>query len=215
MEPFKFLGRVKDRLSHVDADALHYQLTEWIWKSKAQNSKACSYYWLKLPSSLLIGGCIAIGGALVLVFMLFLWGAFFFCGFWLSVFNSEKKHPTPAYYNSSRARMDNRATYGYKRLYTNKSVRLAPWEIAALLGVFYGLYYSFALHTNTIGVHYVLPITGVVLACLMALGVAFYFFASGWKLPRVQEARRSIKAAWDRACPPLVVEKAQSPEVEA
>jgi hypothetical protein len=209
MNPFKVLSMVKYHLSHVSASSLHYRLVESFWKRRAASSKACSYYWFKLPTSLLAAGFLVLIGALVVLVGILIGVLMVFCGFWPTVGMNEDKWPAPTFFDKRAREVRERMSYGYKRLYNGREIPVAPWQLVAGASVLYGLYFSFVTHGSTVGnsiANDVLPIVLLALGAIMILGVFFFCVSRTWKLGVARQARANVRAAWDRACPQLVVE---------
>lgn len=186
---FTFLRLAKNYLSHVQNKSWHYRLVEWIWDEKRlTSSKACTYYWIKLPASFCVAGFLALAAI-----VWYLVGGI--CGF------------VPAFVPSSNPEMlyqKGEIMYPYKRFPNGWKMPLAPWEIALIAVGFYSFYYS---------VYYTFVfdfwpglwlVIGVALLSLLMFGI--YVLTKSWKTGPFVKARLMVKEAWDRVCPPLVIE---------
>jgi hypothetical protein len=195
----KFLDPLKYRLSHISAKSLVWRAVKYIFGRKAKG-KACTFYWFKLPVSLL-----ALAGLMLLYAIVY--PLTYFCRtlavtcMWLfgrnynGRFFSENAGTTKDYnYNDYKERSD------------GSKFRFAPWEIALVLvaGV---MIWLFGFVNPRAGLGIVLWAT--VVAAVIGL---MYLLSAAWKSGPIARARAAVKAAYDRACPPLVVEE---PEPEA
>lgn len=50
------LNGLKNRFSHLDRSAAHYRLAKFAYGDKLPDRKACPYWWVIVPSSLVVGG---------------------------------------------------------------------------------------------------------------------------------------------------------------
>lgn len=182
------LSWLKHRLSHVRESSWHFQLVKEIWKAGAYDSKACSYYWFKIPSSLLLL-CL---GILIMGLIIIVAG---FLGFVPTVF--ETKSPL------MRSRKDG-VFYPYKTLPSSKRLPIAPWEIAAMIVVLYGIY-DLAVIDQQLG-FWVMSVG----MSLTALAMVVYLIYKIWRLSFFVNLRSkagfSASQTWDGVCPKLVVD---------
>lgn len=105
---FTWIKTLKERFSHISPDSWHYQLVAAVWEYRLEG-KACSYWWFKLPSSVLAG----------LVLLLF----------WICL-------AIGATFLGHLPNIKEVDTFPYKILPNGKRYPLAPWEVfvvAALL----------------------------------------------------------------------------------
>jgi hypothetical protein len=186
----RFLKRVKTHLSIISANAWHYQLTAALWNPKRINqSKACSYYWFKLPLSLML---LPVAGIAILVLVLLV-AAIAIVGWFFGFI------PTFVGDQEEAKQYDDQGHWPYKTWPSGKRRRVLPSEIVgAMVGV-YGVYYISFVHRE-IGL-----VVGIVLVGLIVLGGFLYLISSGWDSAPIQHQRSQVKAAWDKVCPPLTV----------
>ncbi len=189
----------KNYLSHVRETSWHYKLVKSVWGQKAPEGKACSYYWLKLPSSLL-----ALAGLFlfVVIFGTLVIGGGWFFGFIPTIFKTED--PYLKSYLADHYREPSWYPYGYTS--KGKKRHIFPWQVA-LVGIFFALSYYLGFENQTAGAVVGIS-TGSVVGGFLVLGVFIFLISKSWKTPALVSARKSVKSAWDKACPPLVVEPA-------
>jgi len=198
---FRFLNWTKRHFSHVRASSWHYQVAKEIWgANRLQRSKACSYYWFKLPLAVLV----FLVKVVFLVVVILAVSAFVL--FWGYIPTIVQEH------YAKRQGIDTQLVYPYKRLPNGKRIPVALWELTLLGVILYTLYYWVVIDPETGGlvlsalVYMVLTIawwTGFVVLPLAAIG---FVLVKGWKYPLIIKAREDVKAAWDKVCPPLTVE---------
>lgn len=178
---FAHIRRLKERLGTVRKRSWHFQATEMVWGSRASGGKACTYYWVKLQSSLVY---------IILIFSVsyFIIGPIMlFLGFY------------PGFYPWAKdEEAGNNFNYDYKRLPGGRRMPFAPWEAAASLGVLAGIYYL-AFVNPDLGI--MILGLGLIIAACCALAYAVI------KSP----IRKFIARVWDKACPPLVVVEDENP----
>jgi hypothetical protein len=121
-----------------------------------------------------------------------------FFGFIPGYIGNESQQKTIPHYRGNK-----QFSYGYKKLPTARSVKVAPWEIASALGAIWLIYYCSAVNT-----HLGIKILEGLGALIVVSGI-IYAISGGWKQPVIKQARSNIRAAWDRACPQLVVEQSE------
>ena len=121
----RVISRTKGYFSNVRKSAWHYKLVDDIFDGRV-GGKACTYYWVKLPITLLAVGALAVLYAIVITV------------FWLSgrvpVNFDDPTYLTP-----------------YKTTRSGKKVRFAPWEILTLVALAFALYF-FVWVNQTAGV---------------------------------------------------------------
>jgi hypothetical protein len=184
-----FLARIKAHFSTVSTNAWHYRVTTAVWKPQRINgSKACSYYWFKLPTSIL-----AIPLALVAtVFMVILAGVILVGGWFTG------NIPTFMGGAESVERPEN-GFYPYKTWPSGKRMRVLPWEVVAPIVLLGGIYYC-SFDKPDIG-----KVVGLVVVGLLLLSGILYAISSNWKSSAIQYQRGKVKSAWDKVCPQLTV----------
>ncbi len=199
------LKKLKGRLSHVKSSSWHFQFVEMVWKEGARNSKACSYYWVKFPTSMLI-----------VLLVLCLVGVVYPVG-WFLGFQFKFSAPKSGEYNEG-----GELFYPYKTTRKGKKVRFAPWEIA--MGICWALIVILVAH------HLVFndPALGVGILTYGALTVALVTLcvllwpvlrkkATSSDRPRLRlfsfrgsidnRLTRNLSSFWDRVCPKLIVDE--------
>lgn len=87
--------------------------------------------------------------------------------------------------------------YGYTS--KGKKRRVMPWQLALVVLVIAVLYYL-AFANQVAGLITISVIGGVLVLALLVFGIT-----ENWNNPGVANARAKAKAAWDKACPPLVI----------
>ncbi len=179
MNPFSWL---KNRLSHINSNDWHFQAVEFIWNDKARG-KACTYYWFKLPVSLIVF-------AVLCVLMVVICTIVPFFGFIPTFFPTK---------NEAMLRESNEHTYPYKRLPNGWKMPVAPWELAAAAGALAGIYYL-AFIDQGLG-----AILGLIVLALAVFVAIIYGISRSWSNPLIAGARANVKAAWDKTCPELEV----------
>jgi hypothetical protein len=191
------LTAVKDRLSHINARSWHWKVTKEVFGKKAQG-KACTYYWFKVPLSMLGLAVLAIFIALRCVCRVFFIAIMWVLGYRFNerIFDLEADTMLRINYDDYKERPDG-----------SKS-RFAPWEIL-LVPLLAWLVWLLVV---------VYPSAGKV-ALVILLGIAtgvilIYFITAASKYPPIVRARAAVNAAWDRVCPPLVVEGEQNNEID-
>lgn len=180
----RFLGRIKERLSNIKDTDWHYQVVELPFHD-AENGKACSYYWLKLPFALLWWCFLCI-----VAVMLFVGGLFF--GYVVTFFPTKNIEFASIH--------DNKVFYPYKRFPNGKRMPVAPWEVVALIGVLSAVYYL-AVVDREAGI-----ITAGILLTFPVLAGVLWVLTKAWKNPVVAGARSNLTALYNRVCPDLHVE---------
>jgi len=185
---FKLLEQLKHRLSHVRAGSWHWKATKRIFESYAYG-KACTYYWFKLPLSLLALLIITVVwvviSALGVLYVVLGW----ICGFRLGGKVFDTNHSV----------LESLNYYDYKERPDGTKARFAPWEII-LIPVLIWLVWFLAFVRSDIG-----KITLYMLVGILSGSLIVYFITASWKLPLIVQARANVRAAWDKICPVLVV----------
>lgn len=190
------LSNVKNKLSHVKETTWHYKAVKSVWGWNT-GGKACTYYWFKLPSSFVVLGALMVLGAIITVISWF----FGQTPTWI-----KPTDPELEYYHKSSSYL----FYPHGATSKGKRRHILPWWFGAAGGVILGIYYL-AVMQPAIGL-----IVAVVALAVLILGGAIYLLANNWDSPGLTNARANLKAAWDKACPPLeVVEEEQSASVSS
>lgn len=180
-----FLSQVKYKLSHVSASAWHWKAVEFIWGDRA-GGKACTYYWIKIPTSLIALAFVVIVGGIWFLGRVAMVSVMWVLGFRFRGRLTDFDQSVDRSYNYN----------DYKIRGDGTKNRFAPWEfLAVILGVFVVVKFpSFAVQI------------GLVAVALMILGGLVYLVSKAVKIPRIARLRKEIENAWDGICPPLYVE---------
>ena len=188
-EMLSLLSRVKDSLSHVKASTWHYKAVHEIWGWRANEGKACTYYWFKLPTSLLALLMLIILGAIITV-------AAWFVGRTPTWFKTEDPYLT-----------DYKRELCYPYGYTSKGKKrhVMPWWFG-LVALFAGVFYYLAIANPVVGL-ITISVIGSMIGGVLILALLVFGITKNWNTPGAANARAKVKTAWDRACPPLVVVK--------
>lgn len=188
--------KLKYNLSHIRDSDLHYRLVKTVWGSLALGH-SCTYYWIKLPISLLLW---AIGGGFVGVILLLITIALGFCGFVVTLFPSTA--PELKGY-TTRTHL----AYPYGTLPNGKKLPVVPWQIALVLAALWALYYL-VFQDPALGL--IVESSVLMGAIGLAIGAtAVFFLTKGIKSEPIQQARKDFAGVFDRICPPLVIAKAK------
>src|SRR4030065_1364841 len=169
---FKILVTLKDKLSHINAKTWHYQATLLIFGKKAEG-KACTYYWFKLPLSLIVLLIVAI----IAVFFLSIRGLIILLAWFFGYrFRGEFLD------------MDNGVTSSwsytdYKERKNGSSYKIAPWELLIFPFAVWLVWLLAIVHPN-IGITILIG-----LGVLTAVTILIYFFTASLKFPLVVQAR--------------------------
>jgi hypothetical protein len=165
------ITQFKKWASHINATSWHYKLVSTFWEKKSRNTKACTYWWLLLPSSVL-----AFAITLLLLYLIFL-PVGWFLGF--------------KYKPSSEATEEGELFYPYKQDSRGKKKRFAPWQILTPLII--SVVCAFIMIQYWLVVLSIAAIAiRVLLFLLMCVGffliLAFILFllTKGWKNPYLQ-----------------------------
>ena len=154
VSPFWPLKWLKRRLSRVREDSWHYRLTAQLWdndEKKLSRSKACTYYWVKLPSTM-IAASLFFGAIFILVMPLG----------WIAGFRPViDEHDLFLPYKTTKS--------GKKRL-------VAPWQVL-LVGLALGSLYYLALINQSAGMIALVVSVGIVMIALLAV-LLWKLFAS-------------------------------------
>lgn len=194
---------LKNYLSHIRETSWHYKLVHGIW-GKYTSGKACTYYWLKFPSSVLAYIGIAV---LVASMATFVFGGGWFFGYVSTVFKTED--PFLKNWLDTHKDSGGHEPGWYPYRYTSKGKKrhiFFPWQ-AALGGIFLALVYYLGFVNQTAGL-----VVGLAFAIVFVLGVIGFVASKGWKTSGFRSARSVVNSAWDKTCPPLIVEPKTAPK---
>ncbi len=186
-------------MSHISDTQLHYKIIKpWYTIDK---TKACSYWWFKLPTSLL-------GWAVLGVLAAFFCLVGLFIGY------------VPAYFGS--AQQKEHLAHGdlfleYKELPGGYRVRFAPWELILMALFVWGCFALVIDQRLFGGISYVsggfvslLPdLISALLILVLATAIFAFVVLSAYKIWGLRIWRRGcslLVAKWDALCPTLVVE---------
>ncbi len=190
----RLIEHLKNSLSHVKETRLDYKLVEYIWGESASRGKACSYYWVKIPSSVLF-----LILAIVLASAVTAIGWFF--GHIPTWFETEDPYLT----NYIKVRREKAAFYPYRYTSKGKRMHIVPWQVVTGLGVL-GILYYLSIRNQDAGSE-VGIVAGVVVAAFVGLAVLCFLIVMLWQNSFTAGIRNRIGDTWDKACPPLVIEK--------
>lgn len=171
------LKGLKYKLSHVSEASWHFRAAESVWDERARDSKACTYYWIWLPTSLIV---LAVAVLIMGVFFTISW----FFGFVPRSGGTNIFMP-------------------YKTSQQGEKKRVAPWEVVTVVSL--GLSGGILAQVYPLKAIEVFITFLMVSAALLGLGVVIYFVGRSWKSPLMVSLRLNVTNAWDRVCPPLVV----------
>ncbi len=159
------IKRFKDHLSHVDPRSWHFQVVNIIWEKRdLLNTKACTYYWLKLPIALVWAGIVCV-----------LAGLFYSVG-WFFGFQPVEATFNRTLREESFYRSD---TYlPYKTDHNGDKKRIAPWEVVISFIVLFVLAYHVLAYSSTFFWLVILAIK--VFGGLAALVGIGYFVRKNW-----------------------------------
>lgn len=190
------IAAAKYRMSHIDDRNPLYRISTSIWDTRdVDNGKTCVFYWFKFPGAIFSWCFLCTYYALALVI-----GPFFGC-FPAFIPTKDPDLVDYKYYHTTRLA----CFYPYKRLpWNGKHMAVAPWEIIGVLvviGLVLSLLYSLIFVYPLVG----MLMGGLVLACFVLCGILFVL-SKNWTNPAISVPRRNLVYAWNKACPPLVVE---------
>lgn len=208
--PLAVINRLKKRAARVNSESWHYNLVTHVWKRtlKKGKVKACKYWWVMLPTSLVSLGLVAVTVAITFVVV---YSATFFAGRRMNLDDTPYGPPEDF--------------FPYKQRSDGAKVRFAPWEIVTPIAILALLYLRGQAIWNWVSglfdenIHFILKVlmyTGIVVGILFVIGLAVFFFIKGWKHPMISGARsmatQSVDSGWSKLCPPLEVIKPPQPE---
>lgn len=192
------LASIKHKLSHVKASSWLYRFAKSIWGKKT-GGKSCTFYWFKLPLAFLVWCLILILFPLYTIVM----------GFFGFVPVEYPGRGEMSSYHDWYKR--SKFAYPYKTLPNGTKVRIAPWEIALLGGLLYALYYLVFVD------RYLGMWVGFAALAVAILAILVFVLTKSWQSEPLQAARSGLSEAWggvthawDKICPPLVVEDGQT-----
>lgn len=179
-----YVQRLRHDLTHVKTSAWHYRVVRQ-WGTPSE--KACAYYWWDIPTSLFLYG-------MSYALLLLVWTSGWFFGFMPAFIRPKNDEATHL--------LGSKLIYPYKRNSRGERYRFAPWELALALVALAFLYYLIWVDPQ-MG-----TTVGLAAATLLVLG------ALGWAVRKftrvVVRAREAARVAWDRVCPPLVIEREEA-----
>ncbi len=200
------LQDVKERLRHVSAQSLRYRIVKEFWgESRTKHAKACTFYWVMIPSSTIMTIVLGMFASLMFVAFLPVW----FIAGWYAGFT-----PTFVKDKTGNACVDGRKL-GYPYKYSplrGRYKRFAPWQFSLPIVVafavrmiwqagFFGDVGRFFIENTAtwLGDWWLVP------ALVMA------FLALSYGIGRLlTRNRQTLSMLWDRLCPDLVVEEANA-----
>lgn len=217
---FTFLTDLKQRLATVPRQGLRYRLVNKYYKKKINSTKACTFYWVLIPSSAVF--TVILGAAAVVLVPLWLMGAacvfslLYIAGYYPAWFIDNKGKSTVVTASGYRKSVyvgSNADAALYIRGYnprTGKFNRFQPWQILLPIAAIAGAIYLISMGALPVAGHgigsgavgfghwltdeWVWPV-GVVSFCLFAYGVGRF----------LTQKRSRMAGIWDRLCPQLVL----------
>lgn len=185
------LSALKYNLSHIPQDSLRWQLVTKALGKRRAKGKACNFYWFKLPASIIWLFLVTLYNISLRVLSRALTvGAAWFAGYdFEEPFFDFSIDTLGDHYREYKQRAD-----GSYRPF-------APYQIVLPLLTAWLLYYL--IFTN--------PSLGITVALWTSRAAIFvltiFLIALGSKNPDVKKAKMRAKAAWNKACPTLEVQK--------
>lgn len=177
-----YIQRLRRDLTHVKTSAWHYRVVRQ-WGTPSE--KACAYYWWDIPTSLFLYG-------VSYAILLLLWTSGWFFGFMPAFIRPKNYEATHL--------LGSKLIYPYKMNDRGERYRFAPWEMAFALAALACLYYLILVDPQ---MGTIVGLAAATLLVLGALGLAV------WKVTKAMvRVRTAARVAWDRVCPPLVIEEA-------
>lgn len=198
------ISKLKNRLATIPTDSKRYKLVSFFWDDpgKIEESKACKFYWVMIPASVL--GSILLGIIMVLFYILIVPIAWFF-GYSPMPEKKEKKEKLAPYVATDKMLLPK----GYSPR-TGEYRKHNPWYY--VLPVVGGAGSALLL------------LNGMLWEALLAIGNFFqaawpYFLGMAviigvfWVIGAIYKKRRfQFSAWWNKACPPLVVVQVKDKE---
>ena len=181
------LNTLKFRLSHISSDSWSWRLVRWAFGDSVAEGKACTFYWFKLPGAVLW---------LVIVSLyevVLHWAVRAFWKFLAWFFGYQFKGKV---FDYSIKLLGSRNYRDYKEQADGNYKETAPWQIAFGLFAFYLIFVNPSAGLRTLGL----------IAFIAAILIVVWFSDGGYKSPAIKNAKRQVKNAWDKVCPPLVVQ---------
>lgn len=186
---------VKQRLATIPPQSRRFRVVNLLWdESRIKRAKACTFYWVMLPTSAVVAGILALLAGFVTAIG-------WFVGY------------VPDFSDRVSEGADNpkRAFYDYKyHPRSGKFWRFAPWQVVIPATLLTLLVYSIAAGVlGSIGV-FLVEAGGAIarfcvreryVALVIVLAVAFIYLLG--KL--VIRNRQRLGAAWNRMCPNVIV----------
>jgi len=192
------ITRLKNRLSRVKEDSVHYSVTSFFWEKSLKSGKlhACKYWWILFPTSLIFAVIVFIVAVVVAVFGIFIGR--------LPNFDADEKNQQP-FFSPHRRRANGQP---WPRFIP------APYQIVLPILTVTTLYWLITEYTyDTIFV-------SICILVMIPLGGVLMLISKNWDQPALKGPRevaiRSIDSGWNKACPLLtIVPKPSEPEPES
>lgn len=180
------IKRIKNRLAHVKSNSLRFRLVDNIWGYKAKNAKACMFYWVMIPTSLVASFFYGL-----IIFLYATLGAI--GGFIIGrpadfkSINDDSHAPFHEYGYNPITKKTNMFALGNYVLAAMFIALIVLFQKLGLLRFFAFPPFWFIVGT-TVGF----------VVVMLALGVGISFL--------VEKKGDAVKSGWNRICPDLVVE---------
>lgn len=189
------LGWLKNRLSTISADSLRYRFATILYgKNTVAKTKACTFYWVILPTSAV--GIVAFGAIMAIVTTIF-WVFGYTPTFLDDKGLGQYQSPTTNYYEPGNG---NGVAYRYKyHPRSGKTSRFAPWQLLLPL-VAIGL----LVFNSNVFLEFTDFLVGLRFVWFAIVLVIAFFYGVG---RLVMHNRQKISTKWHELCPPLVVEE--------
>jgi len=194
------VSRLKKRLSTVREDSVHFSITSFVWKKYLVPGQihSCKYYWVLLPTSLILAAILLIVAVVVVAFGIFFGNIPTFIG---NGADDEDDQTRDTF-------------YGHRRRPNGQPWPRfipAPYQVVAPVVFVISAYVLITDYTK-------FTIYGVIgLVVLAALGGVILLISKNWNQPLLKSPReiavRSIDSGLNKVCPMLIiVPKASDPE---
>jgi hypothetical protein len=202
------LGNLKSRLAKVRSTSWRYKLVKSIWGSRTYDAKACVFYWIFIPTSLLVYLGIAILYVILVPLILIVGTPIaLIAGFYPVPKNilTMSGPPFKSYIhkNNEWRKVTNKqeVEYGYTPRYKYvKPTKMAPYKFMgpAIVGLLL-LYAAFTVEWSVL--------SDIWQWIALGLGVGILIMVVAFLL---QKNRSHVKSGWNKLCPDLEVVNSES-----
>ena len=186
---------VKNRLATISTNSLRYRFATILFsENKIANSKACTFYWVLLPTTTI---AVVVFGALLAIIVSISW----LFGYTPTFFKDKGLSPNqPFSTNYTEPGNSKSAAYRYKyHPRSGKASRFAPWQFLLPLLVAGILVFNIGIFAQIteffVTTRYIWLAIALAFASFYALGKLFI------------RHYNKISSRWNNICPPLVVEQ--------